>query len=141
MSIEEKLYSILSPVFGTEIYPVIHPDPEGTETDVAELYAITHKVGGQVYNTLKGTAALRRPRMQISIYGINFDNVVVKEQAVIAAMDAANDVASQAIDDRNDPLTVEGSLPNTEVGVPIDDYEKDTKRFVKILEYYCWANA
>jgi len=139
MSIETILYSILSPVFGVELYPVRHPDPEGVDTDVAKLYAVFSKIGGRIFSTLEGDDSLRRPRMQISIYGIDFDAVSAKEYAVNAAMDTANVVASQAVDDGNDPLSVVGSLPSIAVGVPIDGYESDTKRFVKHMEFYCWS--
>ena len=139
MSIETTLYSILSPVFGTELYPVRHPDPEGVDTDVAKLYAVFTKVGGRTFSTLEGDDSLRRPRMQISIYGIDFDTVLAKEAAVNAAMDAANVVASQAVDAGEDPLSKTGSLPNTAQGVPVDGYESDTKRFAKHMEFYCWS--
>ena len=141
MSIESKLYAILSSTFGTELYPVVHPDPDGTSSEVAELYAIFVKAGGRTFPTMEGDSNLRRPRMQISIYGINFDNVVAKEAAVIAAMAAANAVASAAIALGNDPLTATGSLPNIAVGVPVDGYESDTKRFVKHLEFYVWERT
>ena len=140
MSIESVFYSILSPVFETELYPVVHPDPDGTNSEVAELYAVFFKVGGQTFGTLEGDADIRRPRMQISIYGVNFDDVVAKEEAVIAAMKTANTVASAAVEAGDDPLTETGSLPNRIIGVSIDGYEKDTKRFVKTLEYYVWSN-
>ena len=141
MSVEVKLQGILDDVFGTEVYPVQHPDPDGKESDVAELYAITATVGGSSTSGLEGDAELRKFRMSVSIYGIDFANVLAKSQATLAAMDTANIVGSQAVDNGNDPLTVEGSLPNNIIGVPIDNYENQTKRFVKILEFYIWALA
>lgn len=137
MSISTKLYSILQTVFGNEIYPVIHPDYDGTE--ISDLFAIYSSVGGQSFNSLQSTDTLQRPRMQISIYGINFDEVVLKEAATISAMNTANTVAITAIKNKQNPLTVTGALPNVLVGSPIDGYEKDTKRFVKHLEFYCWV--
>lgn len=137
MSISTKLYSILQPVFGNEIYPVVHPDPDGN--DVSDLYAIYSTVGGQSFNSLQNTDSLQRPRMQVSIYGINFDDVNTKEVATVLAMNAANIVANAAIKNKQNPLTVTGALPNVLIGLPIDGYEKDTKRFVKHLEFYCWV--
>ena len=138
MSVEAQFYSILSSIFGSELYPVAHPDPDGTDSEVAELFAVFFKVGGTVYSSLEGDADLRRPRIQLSIYGINYDNVVSKEQAVITAMKNANIAASAASALGNDPLASAGCLVNKIVGVAIDGYEKDTKRFSKTLEYYCW---
>lgn len=139
MSIESVLYGILGPVFGTEFYPVTHPDPDGTE--VATLYGIYLKVGGGVINKLDGTDDLTRPRMQISIYGIDSDAVIAKEAAVIAAMKTANDLSNAATDVNVDPFSITGALPNVMIGVPVDGYEKDTKRFVKHLEFYCWIRS
>lgn len=139
MSVESKLYSILSSTFSNELYPVVHPDPDGTETEVAQLYAIFAKVGGAAFNTLNGTGDLERPRIQISIYGINFDDVITKEAAVKVAMKIANTVSSQAIDAGNDPFETTGALPNIQVSVPSHGYESDTKRFYSHLEFYVWA--
>ena len=138
MSIESVLHSIIQPVFGDEVYPVVHPDPDGTEAEVAALYAIYFKVGGQTFSSLDGTGTLSRVRFQISIYGIDFNEVGAKEISLKAAMKTANDIADEAIDERKDPLTTPGALSNILMSVPSDGYEKDTKRYVKRLEYYCW---
>ena len=132
-------YSILQPVFGDELYRIVHPDPDGRE--VATLYAVFSKVGGSVFGDLEGDGNLRRPRMQLSIYGIDSDEVDVKEALVIAAMEAANLAANEAVAARIDPLTATGALPNRAMGDSIEGYEKDTKRFVKHMEYYCWGQS
>ena len=134
-----SLYSILQPTFGTELYPICHPDPDGLQSSVASLYAIYTQVGGSVFSTLKNTDDLTRQRMQVSIYGLDYNIVKTKSLAVIAAMKTANANASQAVANRTDPLTVTGSLPNSMLHPGIDDYEANTKRFVKHLEFYCWA--
>ena len=141
MSMESKIYELLQPIFGDEVYPVIHPDPDGDQTEVATLYAIYSVVGGSTFGRLEGDSDLSRPRVQISIYGINFDNVVAKATSVIAAMRTANDVGNAAVDNGDDALIEVGSLPNNILGVPIDGYERDTKRFVKHLEYYVWIRT
>ena len=141
MSMESKIHDLLEPVFGEEIYPVIHPDSEGSHTDVAALYAIYSVVGGSSFGRLEGDSDLTRPRIQISIYGINFDNVVAKTNSVISTMRVANEVGSVAVVNGDDPLTEAGSLANNILGVPIDGYERDTKRFVKHLEYYVWIKT
>lgn len=138
MSMESVLHGLLEPVFGNEIYPVVHPDPDGDQTEVATLYAIYTVVGGSTFGRLEGDSDLARPRVQISIYGINFDNTLAKASAVRVVMQAANEAANAAIANGDDPLTEVGSLPNIILGVPMDGYEKDTKRFVKRLEYYVW---
>ena len=33
--VEEQIAAILTPVFGNEIYPVVHPDPDGTISAVS----------------------------------------------------------------------------------------------------------
>jgi hypothetical protein len=137
MSVSTKLYAILQSIFNGELYPVVHPDPDGTE--VADLYAIFLKVGGQSFNNIKNTDSLQRPRMQISIYGIDFDVVEAKELAVVAAMQTANIAANTAVKNKTNPLTTTGALPNSLIGTPVDGFEKDTKRFVKHLDYYCWV--
>ena len=141
MTISSKLYFIISPAFNGELYPVVHPDPDGLSSSVGALYAVYNIVGGANFPTLKTDSDLERPRVQISIYGINFDDVEAKQLAVMAAMRYANALANQAIKNRLDPLTAVGALPNSLVGSPMDDYEKDTKRYVKHLEYYCWIRS
>ena len=62
-----------------------------------------------------------------------------KEEAVAAAMKAANLITSAAIDAGNDPFTAEGGLVNIPIAVPTDGFEKDTKRFYSHYEFYCWS--
>lgn len=139
MIIEETIYSILGPVFAGELYPVVHPDPEGTQGDVAKLYAIYFKVGGVSFDKLTGDGTISRVRMQVSIYGIDFGEVVRYENLTCAAMTAANTIASQAVDARIDQLTAPGALPCMSVAVPTHGYEHFTKRFVSTVEFYCWV--
>lgn len=140
MSIESVLHGILAPVFGAEVYPVVHPDPDGSLGEVSDIYAIFIKVGGAIFPILDGESGLSRPRLQISVYSsMDFDALLVKEGAVIAAMTAANLLVSQAIDARVDPFTVSGALANSAIGEPTHGYERETKRYVSHLEYYCWS--
>jgi len=141
MSVESRLHSILYPVFGTELYPIVHPDPDGTESEVSALYAIYIKVGGAKFHTLEGNTDISRPRMQISIYSVDFDEMLTKEAAVVAAMNAANIAASVAVDSGLDPLVVEGSLPNIAISVPTHGRESDTDRFYSHMEYYVWDRS
>jgi len=134
-----SIYTILQPIFGDEIYPIVHPDPDGKLNSVANLYAIYSQVGGRSFTTLKNTDDLTRQRMQVSIYGTVYNDVKSKVSYVKNAMKAANAAASAAVASRTDPLTATGSLPNSPIGDGIDDYESDTDRFVKHLEYYCWS--
>lgn len=134
-----SIYTILQPIFGDELYPLVHPDPNGEINSVANLYAIYAQVGGTAFNTLKNTDYLTRQRIQVSIYGTSYNDVRLKSSYVKNAMKAANAAASAAVASRIDPLTATGSLPNSAIGDGIDDYESNTKRFVKHLEYYCWS--
>ena len=36
MTVKESIAFILQPVFGDEIYPIQHPDPDGLQSSVAE---------------------------------------------------------------------------------------------------------
>ena len=131
-----NFYNIVQPVFGNELYHVVHPDADGSDT---ALYAVFLKVGGTVFGDLEGDSDLRRSRIQLSIYGVDSDEDDSKEISVISAMHAANLAANEAVAARLDPLTVSGALPNKAIGDSVEGYEKDTKRFVKHMEYYCWV--
>ena len=139
MTIETQIYSILTSVFDGEIYPVVHPDPDGSE--VADLFAIYLIVGGSIFQTIKKDSNLRRPRVQISIYGIDYDVVSLYSVNVISKMNESNLTSIESIKNNIDPLTISACLPNTLIGEPIDGYEKDTKRYVKHLEFYCWVRS
>lgn len=141
MSLSESLNSILGSIFTDEFYPVVHPDPEGKAADVVLTYAIYNIVGGTSFHTLEGVTDLSRPRVQISIYAIDYDDLKAKEVAVAAAMKAANAVTVTAIDAKEDPFTAEGGLINVPLAVPTDGFEKDTKRFYSRSEFYCWIRS
>ena len=98
MTYKESLYYILAPVFNNEIYPVVHPDPDGLISSVSALYAIYNVVGGTSFNTLEGSVKISRPRIQISIYGLNASEVATKQLAVDNAMQAANVLYNQCVD-------------------------------------------
>lgn len=138
MTIEETLSIILTPVFGDEIYPVVHPDPDGLESSVSDVYAVYTKIGGRRFNSLSGNSDLSRPRVQISIYSISYDELKTKEKDVEDAMKAANTLSNQAIANAQDPFEIEGALPNVSATVPTDGEEEETKRYFTHLEFYCW---
>lgn len=139
MTFKESLYYILAPVFSNELYPVVHPDPDGLISSVSSLYAIYSVVGGNSINTLEGSTDISRPRVQISIYGLNADEVSAKQKAVDTAMQAANVLYNQCVDNKTDFTTVNGALPNVSGGVPPDGHEADTKRFFVHMDYYVWS--
>ena len=145
MTVEEKFAAILTPVFGDELYPVVHPDPDGLESSVSNLYAIYVKIGGRRFGSLEGDGNLRRTRVQVSIYASMYPNgyadIKAKEAELEAAMLAANTLASQCVDSGTDPLEVLLALPNVAVAEPTDDYEPDTKRFVLHSEWYAWCRS
>ncbi len=141
MSLSESLYSILGSIFSDEFYPVVHPDPEGKAVDVVLTYGIYNTVGGATFHTLEGVTDLRRPRVQISIYAIDYDDLKAKETAVAVAMKDANTITVAAIDAKEDPFAAEGGLVNVPLAVPTDGFEKDTKRFYSHSEFYCWIRS
>jgi len=141
VTVEEKIAAILTPVFGDELYPVVHPDPDGLENSVSNLYAVYTKIGGRRFGSLEGDGSLRRTRVQVSIYSTSYGELKAKESEIEAAMLAANVLAGQTIDAGNDPLEVLLALPNVAVAEPTDDYEPDTKRFALHSEWYCWCRS
>ena len=141
MSFESIVYGVLSPVFGTEVYPIVHPDPDGKISDVASIYAIYHKIGGVSFNKLDGDSDMSRPLLQVSIYSIDFDVMLSYEQATATAMRAASLVSSAAVDAHVDPMTVSGGLPNVSASVPTHGYEADSKRFYSHMQFRCWARS
>ena len=138
MSLSKSLNSILGPIFDEEFYPVVHPDPEGKAADVVITYGIYNIVGGATFVTLEGVDDLVRPRVQISIYAIDYDDLKAKEVLVAEAMKTANTITVTAIENREDPFAAEGGLVNVLISVPTDGFEKDTKRFYSHSEFYCW---
>lgn len=138
MDFKETLNLILTPVFGNEIYPIVHPDPDGKLGSVSDLYAVYTIIGGVSFNVLEGNADLSRPRLQISIYSVDYTDLCFKIQALNEAMNAANDLASQCVDNKIDFAEVIGALPNVSTSVPTEGFEEDTRRFYTHLEYYCW---
>ena len=141
MTIEEKLTTILRPVFGDELYPVVHPDPDGKMSSVSELYAVYTKIGGGNFNTLEGQADLSRPRVQVSIYSTDYAELKTKEAALFTAMKNANVLANQCIDSGTDATTVANALPNVPVSVSIEGFEEDTKRYFSHSDFYGWIRT
>jgi len=141
MGFKETLTTILTPVFGDEIYPIVHPDPDGTLGSVSNLYAVYTIIGGVSFNTLEGNTDLSRPRVQISIYSVDYTELGLKMQALNEAMDVANTLASQCVDNQIDFIEVVGALPNVSVSVPPEGFEEDTRRFYAHLDFYCWNRS
>ena len=141
MTIEEALSTILTPVFGDEFYPLVHPDPDGTLGSVANLFGVYAVIGGNSVNGLAGNVNLSRPRIQVSIYSISFADMKAAQKAVDDAMNAANDLANQCVEDKVDTFTVTGALPNVSTTVPIQGFEHETRRYFVHMTYYCWAKS
>lgn len=137
--LETQLSTVLVPVFGNEIYPIVHPDPDGTSSEVASLYAIYTVIGGQSFNKLDGDSGTNRVKIQISIYSIDYSDMKIKQNNVDAAMKAANLLASNAVESQTDHYQIAGAIANVSVSVPIESFETDTKRFYTHMEFYCWS--
>lgn len=138
MIIEQKINTVLSSVFNGELYPVRHPDPDGTESEVAKTFAVYIKIGGRSLQNLKGDTDLSKPRIQVSIYSIDYDELKEKEQAVNDAMKAANDTFLALKETGEDFGEVANAIPNFSSSVPTDGFEADTKRYYLHMEFYCW---
>ena len=139
MIFQDKISLILTPVFGDEIYPIVHPDPDGTISSVSNLYAVYTIIGGMSFNQLEGDNPISRVRLQVSIYSIDYGEMVTSKAAMNNAMQAANLLASQCVDNHTDVFTVDGALANVSVNVPTEGRETDTRRFFCHANFYCWT--
>lgn len=137
--LEEQLNTILTPVFGNEIYPIVHPDPDGLQSSVSNLYAVWTIVGGPKIKKLDGNSNVSRVRVQISIYSIDYTEMKSKQREVDSVMQAANELASQAVDLKQDVFEILGALSNVSESVPLEGREDDTKRYFSHSEFYCWS--
>lgn len=136
--LENQLTTILTPVFGNEIYPIVHPDPDGTISEVSNLYGIFSVIGGPSFNKLDGDANISRARIQISVYSIDYTEMKAIQRAVNVAMESANEVAKQCVDNRTDVFETVGALANVSMSLPQEGREEDTKRYFSHAEYYGW---
>jgi len=132
--LEEQLTTVLTPVFGDEIYPIAHPDPDGLIASVSNTFAVFTVIGGQSFNKLDGDAGISRVRVQISIYAVDYTEFKAKLRATSVAMVAANELAKQYVGTATDVFGVAGALVNVSSTVPTEGKEVDTKR------YYCHAD-
>lgn len=139
--LENQLTTILTPIFGNEIYPLLHPDPDGLQGSVSDKYATYSIVGGQSFNKLEGDDDLSRDRVCISIFSIDYSELKTDQRAVESAMKAANLLASQCVDTHTDQFEVAGALANVSVSVPIEDFEHDTRRYSSVQDFYVWSRS
>lgn len=137
--LEEQLTTILTPIFGDEIYPVGHPDPDGLIASVANTFAVFTVIGGQSFNKLDGDAGISRVRLQISIYAMDYTEFKAKQRATSAAMVAANVLAKQYVGTATDVFGVSGALVNVSSTVPTEGKEQDTKRFYCHSDFYIFV--
>ena len=137
MTVKESIAFILQPVFGDEIYPIQHPDPDGLQSSVAETYCIFNTVGGVSFNNLAGDTGISRVRVQISIYGIEHDVMEDFKKQVNVAMQAANTNYNNAITNHTS-LYALGTQANVSTTVPVDGFEQDSKRFYTHMDFYVW---
>jgi hypothetical protein len=139
MTVKEQIAYILQPIFGNEVYPMQHPDPDGLATSVAESYCIFSTVGGSTFNNLEGDTNMSRLRVQISIYTVEHDAMESYKKQVNDAMKQANINYSNAVIDNYDLYSL-GVLANVSTSVPIDVFEEDSKRFCTHMDFYAWEN-
>lgn len=139
IALEDQLNTIFKPIFGDEVYPIVHPDMDGLSDSVTNTYCVWSLSGGTTFEGLEGTAKLARVRVQVSIYATDYSQMKIASKAVIDSMDVANAQASENIDNRINHFNVSGSLVNTLIAPPDEGIESDTKRFFAFVSFYCWA--
>lgn len=139
--LENQINTILTPIFGNEIYPIAHPDITGDVDSVTNMFGIWMIVGGKSIQKLEGDIELSRVRVQISIYSTDYTELKATQRAVSDAMLAANTLASQCVDNQIDQFEVEGALSNVSNSVPNEGREEDTRRFYSMVDYHVWARG
>lgn len=139
IALENQLNTIFRPIFGDEVYPIVHPDMDGLSDSVTNTYCVWSLNGGTTFEGLEGTANLARVRVQVAIYTTDYSQMKTASKAVIAAMDTANTQASANIDNHIDHFNTSGSLINTLIAPPDEGIESDTKRFFAFVSFYCWT--
>jgi len=137
--LENQINTILTPVFGDEIYPIVHPDPDGLTSSVSNMYGAWTIVGGQTYSGLAGSDSLSRVRVQVSVYSIDYTEFKATTNSVIDAMNTANELANQNIEASVDHYNVAGALSNVIIAPPQEGFEEDTRRFFSHSEFYVWS--
>lgn len=140
MIVEERLTTVLLNVGGCEFFP-----GKPTATDLARIgtngtFGTYSKVGGQGFSNLEESIDLSQPRMQISIFSINFGELLTIEKAVADAMKAANRLYCDAVGTEVNPFDVAGALSNSKAAESVDGYEDDTTYHYRHMDYYCWSN-
>lgn len=138
---EEQVNTVLSRVFGTEVYPIAHPAISGDSDSVTNMFCIWNIVGGQSINKLDGDDALARVRLQISVFSNDYTELKNAQRNVSSEMQTANTLASQCVDNQIDVFEVAGAIANIASGVPIEGREEDTRRFYFHVDYYCWSRG
>lgn len=139
--LENQINTILTPIFGNEVYPIAHPDITGTADSVTNMFCIWSIVGGQSFNQLEGDNPISRVRVQVSIYSPDYTELKTAQKAVNDAMIAANVLASSYVGTATDYFEVEGALANVSTAVPQEGREEDTRRYFSHVDFYCWARS
>jgi hypothetical protein len=139
--LENQLNTVLTSVFGTEIYPIVHPDITGDTDSVTNMFGIWSIIGGQSFNKLEGNTDLSKVRVQISIYSNDYTELKTTQKAVNTAMQAANTLASSYVGTITDSFEVAGALNNVRISVPVEGREEDTRRFFSHDDYYIWQRG
>ncbi|QXE85972.1 hypothetical protein KP003_16655 [Geomonas nitrogeniifigens] len=123
MSLQSILADILDQsVFAGELYYIQAPDAANAD-DVVKTFGVFTIVGGASFQILEGDTDVSQPRVQVSIYSVDAQDLIAKVAAVNSAMKAASDA---------------GTLKNYSASVPVDGFEQETRRYYSHMDFYCW---
>jgi hypothetical protein len=136
-----QISTILTPIFGDEAYPILHPGISGDVDSVTNMFAIWTIFGGSTLGTLEGDIGMSKIRLQISIYTTDYTELDDAQKAVSVAMIAANQLASDCVGTAVDSFDVVGALTNHSTEVPAEGQEEDTGRYYSHMTYYCWSRG
>jgi hypothetical protein len=110
MSIEEKIVAALDPLVGGRCYAEVLPQSLATWPAIRYTLPSTTPE-----NTICGSSDEDAYRVQIDIYGVDFDVVTALRKPVFAAIEAAFDTAERVID--------------------VSDFEADGRLYRRMIEY------
>jgi hypothetical protein len=83
MIVGETLYTLLGPLVGNRIYPMIVPETEQN----APPYIVWQVISSQSQNTLEGPTGHEWLRVQIDVYDSDYDNCVQLSHDAVKALD------------------------------------------------------
>lgn len=140
MNIKGRVYFVLAPVFGDDLYRGFLPDKDAERlAKTGGAFGVLSTVGGQSYQSIEGDIDLTQPRVQLSIFTTSEADRERLQAAVDAVMKTANQAALTTLQTGGDPLATDGAILNYSPSVPVDGYDSETRRYYVHMDFICWS--